>query len=232
MNKVVAFDLDGTLANSALHLLPSYHDSLARMNREDLPDNVLLQCIGGTQTDNHALVMPDCSWETFLQYESLVAGYASEYAKTRGKCYAHIEEALDLLRARGYLTVLCSNGTREYVCPLLDVLGLTEHLHAVQAITNERNKTELLASIIRTYDCAGNVAMVGDRHFDAEAARNNHAPFIGCKYGLFPDEIEASHPDAILEDPLELPSAVERLLGPVEPVSTVSIFQETMQRKH
>ena len=64
MNQVVAFDLDGTLVNSALHLLPAYHEGLARINHADLPDEILLQCIGGSQQDNHALVMPEASLET------------------------------------------------------------------------------------------------------------------------------------------------------------------------
>lgn len=216
MNKVIAFDLDGTLVNSALHLMPAYKASLLRMNRTLPPDEVLLQCIGGSQDDNHALLMPECSRETFLTYERLVAESAAEFAKTRGQCYPHIKEALDLLRKRGYLTVLCSNGTREYVVPLLDVLGLTDHLHAIQKIKDERNKTQLLASLIRDFDCVANVALVGDRHFDAEAARNNGVPFIGCLYGLFPKEIEAALPEAVLRDPLELPEVAERLLGPAQ----------------
>ena len=54
--------------------------------------------------------------------------------------------------------------------------------------------------------------MVGDRHFDAEAAQNNNVPFIGCRYGLFPNEIAESHADAVINSPSELLEAVNRLL--------------------
>lgn len=214
MNKVVAFDLDGTLVNSVLHLLPAYRESLTHMGRPIPPENILMQCIGGAQLDNYKLMMPDCSWETYLEYEILVSENAIKYAKLYGQCYANIKEALDALRQRGYMTVLCSNGGPSYVVPLLDVLGLREHLDHIQQLTTESNKTELLASLIRDFDCKGSVVMVGDRHFDAEAARNNGIPFMGCQYGLFPNEIEQAHPEAILKRPMDLPEAAERLLGP------------------
>lgn len=212
MNKVVAFDLDGTLANSALHLLPAYHEGLARIGHADLPDEILLQCIGGSQQDNYALVMPEASWETYREYEQIIAGLAHKYAKERGQRYPHMDESLDALRAQGYMTVLCSNGTPEYALPLLDILGLAEHMDGIQKVITERNKTEVLAALIRDYDCLGHVVMVGDRHFDAEAARNNHVPFIGCRYGLFPKEIDEAHADAVINSPSELPDAVSRLL--------------------
>ena len=212
MNQVVAFDLDGTLVNSALHLLPAYHEGLARINHADLPDEILLQCIGGSQQDNHALVMPEASLETYREYEQIIAECAHKYAKERGQCYPHMQESLDALRAQGYLTVLCSNGTPEYALPLLAILGLSDHMDGIQKVITERNKTEVLAALIGDYDCSGHVVMVGDRHFDAEAARNNNVPFIGCRYGLFPNEIAESHADAVINSPSELLEAVNRLL--------------------
>lgn len=214
MNKVVAFDMDGTLVNSVKHLLPAYRESLAEIHHAPVPYEKMLQCIGGTMEDNRQLIMPESTIEEFYQYEMLVAKNATKYAKTHGECYPHIPESLKMLRQSGYITVLCSNGTREYVLPLLETLQLTKYLDHVQEITVEKNKTHLLASIVRDFDCAENIVLVGDRHFDAEAARNNGVPFIGCKYGLFPKEIDAARPEAILNDPLELLDAVKRLLGP------------------
>lgn len=216
MNKVVAFDLDGTLVDSVHHLMPAYLEALEEMNLPRLPENVLLQCIGGTVTDNHKIIMPDQPAERYNQYELLVAQYAAQYAKTRGQSYPRIAEMLDTLRDMGYVTVLCSNGTRDYVCPLLAVLELDHHLSHIQALSGEKNKTELLATIISRFDSAGNTVLVGDRKFDAEAARNNGVPFIGCRYGLFPDEVAAAMPQAVANAPMELPDAILRLLGPCQ----------------
>ena len=53
--------------------------------------------------------------------------------------------------------------------------------------------------------------MVGDRHFDIEAARAVSIPVIGCGYGLAPSEVTGA--DIVVSDASELPDAVERLLG-------------------
>ena len=33
--------------------------------------------------------------------------------------------------------------------------------------------------------------MVGDRHHDMQAARDNGLPFVGCQYGYLPHEVDS-----------------------------------------
>lgn len=214
MQRVVAFDLDGTLVDSKYHLLPAYRQARQELGLDPLPDEVLLQCIGGTRNDNRDLVLPGRPLEDFVKYDHVVARHAMDYARQCGRAYPGVVESLDRLREKGYKTVLCSNGSaRTYAEPLLRILNVLPHLDHLQQIEPGQNKAQLLASIIRDFDCEGSIVMVGDRHFDAEAARENGVPFIGCRYGLFPGEIDDAHPDISLESLVLLPEAVDQLIG-------------------
>lgn len=212
--KVVAFDLDGTLVDSKWHLLPAYRKAHQAVGLPVPPDDRLLMGIGGTAEDIHQLFMPQRTKEEYQEYAGKVFAYCMEAAKTGARTYPHIKESLEMLRKEGYKLVLCSNGNVEqYSTPLLGLLGILPLLDHLQPIVAERNKSELLASIIREFECEGHIVMVGDRHYDAQAARDNGVPFIGCRYGLFPAEIDEVHPDVVIEDALQLPAAVKRILG-------------------
>ena len=67
-----------------------------------------------------------------------------------------------------------------------------------------------MKSILETYSPKAAV-MVGDRHFDIEAARAVNIPVIGCGYGLAPFEVAGA--DLVVSNASELPEAVDRLLG-------------------
>ena len=56
MEKLIAFDLDGTLSRSDLFLLPAYRMALTKMGRPVLSDEVLLTMIGGTTLDNAQII--------------------------------------------------------------------------------------------------------------------------------------------------------------------------------
>ena len=63
---------------------------------------------------------------------------------------------------------------------------------------------------LRMLHChSADAVMVGDRHFDRTAARENGVPFVGCLYGLFPAEVTGA--DAEVKSAGELPEAIERL---------------------
>ena len=57
MEKLIAFDLDGTLSRSDLFLLPAYRMALTKMGRPVLSDEVLLTMIGGTTLDNAQIMV-------------------------------------------------------------------------------------------------------------------------------------------------------------------------------
>ncbi len=93
---------------------------------------------------------------------------------------------------------------------MVDALKLKEYFDLLIWNMRGENKSQLLARILNSFDTTCGV-MVGDRHFDKTAARDNRIPFIGCGYGIYPDEVKDA--DVVLQNASELPAAVDRLFS-------------------
>ena len=210
IKKVVAFDLDGTLSQSEKYLMPAIRRALQEMGVPLLEDGVLRQMIGGTIEDNRRLVMPDAPMERFLACTGLIHKYALASIPDLVQPYPGIAECLQQLRQAGYINVLCSNATADYSLPILKAIGVEPLLDWIPPQVRGRNKIQLLAAIAEHFSPA-KLVMVGDRKFDEEAARANRVPFIGCAYGLFPQEITQA--DAVVQAASQIPDAVEKLIG-------------------
>lgn len=212
MNRVIAFDLDGTLTESDRHLLAAYHATLDAMHRPQMSDEQLKQMIGGTADINRQIVLPGEPDEVYDEYRAICLENSIKYARERARAYPGIREALLRLLDEGYITVLCSNGHADYTAPVLAATGLSDCISRIQPPRPHTTKIDLLSDIIKEYDSAHSTVMVGDRCYDAQAALENNVPFIGCLYGMFPDEIREANAQAQISAASELISAVHRLL--------------------
>ena len=209
MEKLIAFDLDGTLSRSDLFLLPAYRTALTIMGRPVLSDEMLLTMIGGTTLDN-AQIISAGDMEDYGIFNNYVRQELAAHMSTDARAYPGIAQSIKALRACGCRIVLCSNAMAHYSRPLLESIGLLDLFHDIPQSRPGWDKQHLLKSILETYRPKAAV-MVGDRHFDIEAARAVSIPVIGCGYGLAPSEVTGA--DIVVSDASELPDAVERLLG-------------------
>ena len=208
MKKLAAFDLDGTLSQSDRFLLPAYRKALTLTGRDPLPDSLLMTLIGGTAADNARVISPDGSMETYEDFTFHVVQAIRGTIPGLARAYPGVEESLRKLRRLGYKIYLCSNARREYTDLVLGQIGLLPLFDGTPEGRDGWDKPQLLAHILET-ERPGAAVMVGDRHFDRTAARENGVPFVGCLYGLFPAEVTGA--DAEVKSAGELPEAIERL---------------------
>lgn len=214
MIQAVLFDLDGTLVQSDRFVLPAYRQAFADFGLPETPDEVLIQSIGGTYDENHRRTMPDRSCEEYDAYAARVYELVQTRFLAEVCAYPGVQQALAMLREKGYITALCTNASATYFQPILKQAGLTNSFdHLIEHETGQ-DKVALAKMILQRLH-AERAVMVGDRRYDAEAARATGMGFIGCHYGLFPAEIDAAMPDAVLKHPDELVQAVERVMPQV-----------------
>ena len=104
--------------------------------------------------------------------------------------YDGVPDLLRKLRADGLLTGVCTNAKRPYIEPVLKGIGVESLIDYTQGLEDGLpNKGLTLRKLIATAG-AERAIMVGDTLYDKKAADDNGIPFIGCRYGYRPAEME------------------------------------------
>jgi phosphoglycolate phosphatase len=221
LGATIAFDLDGTLVDTAPDLVGTLN---VLLSEEGLPPLPLL--------DARPFIGRGAKW--LIERGFQAAGASVEEARAPelfdrfiGHYLAHIAEesrpfpgveaALDRLKADGARLAVCTNKRTDLSLALLDALDLTRRFDAVigadaapAAKPDPRHLTTAVAAAGGAMDRA---ILVGDAATDAGAARAAGAPLILVSFGY--TEIPASElaPDLLIDHFDELPAGCARLLG-------------------
>ena len=208
--KLIIFDLDGTLVDSALDIALSVNELLTVMEREPLPlprvenfigDGVrklLDRSLGGASDDEldraHALYLPI--------YQRRLLEHT--------RAYPGVRETLSALTAQRVLAVLTNKPVRESRL-LLEGLDLDRFFHAVyggDSFQARKPDPAGTLELMRELGAeAGETLFVGDSAVDFETARRASVRFCLVTYGIGTETLK-SEPDFRLNDLRELLSIV------------------------
>jgi phosphoglycolate phosphatase len=217
----VAFDLDGTLVDSAPDLIGTLN---VLLEQEGLPAFPLAEArpfIGkgarwlvqrGFQAAGAALDEPRAQ----ALYDRFIDHYLDHIAD-ESRPYPGVVDALETLRGAGVRLAVCTNKRTDLSNALLGALGLSPWFDAVigsdatPAIKPDgRHLTTAIAAAGGSMDRA---LMVGDAATDAGAARAAGAPLILVSFGYTEIPARDLGPDLLIDHFDELVDGCTRLLG-------------------
>lgn len=212
----IAFDLDGTLVESAPDLIAAVNSVLLAENLTPLAYNEARPFISrGARwllqrglCANQAPV-PDTLFERFLHYYSAHLADASQP-------FPGVIAALKTLKAAGAKLVVCTNKPTDLSHRLLTQLGMAELFDGVVGIDAVTAAKPDAAHLIEAVHAVGGdlarTIMVGDADTDAGAARAAGTPLILVDFGY--SEIPAAElaPDILLHHFDDLVAACAELL--------------------
>lgn len=210
MQKLVVFDLDGTLNQTKLYALEATRQALAQLGAARFTDEEICAQFGARPADYVRYYFPDgdeALFQKFLRQEALLEDQLME---ERGRAFDGARESMEALRRDGFCLAVCSNSSARYINRVLGAIGLAELVDEIQPLLPGMDKGQTLGLLLDRLR-PDRAVMVGDRVYDKEAARANRLPFIGCAYGYNADEIMDA--DRVAHHAGELSRLVMELIG-------------------
>ena len=228
---VIAFDLDGTLADTAPDLAAALNHTLARLGRPEVDPESVRHLVGhgAKALLRKGLAQSGAADEEFLEgsvprtdpeIEKLVEQgfpiYLDFYAANicvGTRPYPSLEAAMATLADRGAKLAICTNKPERLTHLLIDALGWQERFAAIVGAdtfaVRKPDPLPLHEAIARAG--GGRAAFVGDSITDAETARNAAVPFVAVSFGFSDRPVAELGADAVIDDYAELVGTLERL---------------------
>lgn len=213
---VVAFDLDGTLADTAPDLTAALNHSLGVLGREAVPEESVRHMVGhgaralltkglaATGAMTPALV--DEGFPIFL-------GYYKKHIADRTRPFPGLEAALDDLAARGVRLAVCTNKLEGLARELVTALGWDGRFASIVGgdtlPVRKPDPAPLFEAIARAG--GGRAAFIGDSITDTDTARAARIPCVAVSFGFSDRPPEQLGADALIDHFDEMIPALERL---------------------
>lgn len=216
MSRLIIFDLDGTLVDSAPDLIGSLNATLALEGIAPVPVEKARDLVGaGVKAlleRGLALAGRTVSDARFQElFDAFFAHYA-EHIAVETRPYPGLIDALTALKAEGWRFAICTNKLEALSVKLVAELELTDWFAAnCGGDTFDFRKPDgrHLTETARVAGGAQTIIMVGDSAADVNAARNAGIPVIGVPFGYTPVPMAELKPDVLIRHFDELPLAVQ-----------------------
>ncbi len=187
---IIVFDLDGTLNQTHLFAVAAHNIALKKMGFPETDLETVMPTVGSPWSEFVPAIAKGIKKEDMPRYLQLLDEANKETIDGNAAPYDGVPDLLRKLRADGLLTGVCTNAKRPYIEPVLKGIGVESLIDYTQGLEDGLpNKGLTLRKLIATAG-AERAIMVGDTLYDKKAADDNGIPFIGCRYGYRPAEME------------------------------------------
>lgn len=200
----VFFDLDGTLTDSAEGITKSLYYAADKLKLPRPSPTEAQSFLGPPLLEQMQSVfhLDDAGAETML------CAYRERFSTIglfENRVYDGIPTMLSSLRDHGIVLAVATSKPEVYAKQILAHFSLDTLFDSIcgSELSGERvHKTDVCRALLSRYPDA-RALMVGDRHFDIDAARTLGIASCAVRYGYAAEgELEKAHPDYLVDTPL------------------------------
>lgn len=212
MEKVLIFDLDGTLADTLDSILHAINLAAAEFGYTEKRYEDVRAAIGNGARKLVQRLMPAQDAQNDERVDSFLKCYNSMYDHTymeADHCYDGMYETLKELKRRGYVIAVLSNKPDVYVCALADQL-LSPDIVSLAHGQREGypRKPDPAVPLMMLEELGGSpeaAAFIGDSDVDILTAKNAGMRSVGCDWGYRGrEELESCGADYVISSPEQL----------------------------
>ena len=210
--RLVLFDLDGTLVDSAPGIYASVRVAAAAVGLPEPTPDQLRAMIGPPLDDGFAVVLG----VPLADVPRAVAAYRAHYsagALLDVAVHDGIPAMLDELRSAGAVLAVATSKPAPFAVRVLEHTGLRPAFADVHGATFDgtvRHKDQVVAAALAAHPAGVRPVLVGDRSHDVLGAAAHGLPCIGAGWGPAEDG-ELAEAAVVVATPAEVPAAVARL---------------------
>jgi len=218
---VIAFDLDGTLVETAPDLIGALNVVLGERGLPQVPIVSARALVGQgarklIENGFAAAGRPLDETEIGGLAARFIEAYAARIA-SESRPYPGLIEALDELQSAGAILCVCTNKRSDLSLALLDALQMTDRFAAVigadRAPKPKPDPSHILAAIAAAGGDPAFALMVGDSSNDVDSAKAANVPVVAVTFGYTEVPARDLGADAVIDHFRELPAVARRLLA-------------------
>ena len=215
----MAFDLDGTILNSADDLIFSLNVLLSELGQKNVSTNQVNMLVG-----NGALAMIKKAFEinnvksNDIDYEKLKQKFLDIYKTCyvkKSRLYPFTYEVLEFLKEKKIKILLVSNKPEYFVKKILDHFNISKYFASISGgdtfsfrKPNAKHLTETIVNAgIDKYNCI----FIGDSIADAQCAKNSKSQLILLEHGYSKENIQLMGADYVFKDLKQLYSYFKKI---------------------
>jgi len=225
--KLLVFDLDGTLIDSAQDLCNSVNAALEHVGREALPDPTIASFVGNgaPMLMRRSLALANGVTPEQVEEElqsrayAFFLGYYREHKLDFTYAYEGVLEALKALRelhdAPGGTPRAMAVLTNKPVRParrICEALGMADYFVQIYGGDSfEVKKPDPLGMRMLMEETGARpeeTVMIGDSQVDVQTARNAGVWSLGCDFGFGPRNLMETPPDVVVDSAAEWPAVL------------------------